>query len=82
MALGPAQIAILCRLADGPAEGLDAHALVDPVVSDRKSAVKVLRTLHALGAVAPGTDQRWLITATGRRAVEAQRAHEDWRARR
>lgn len=82
MALAPAQLAILCRLADGPAEGLDAHGVVDPVVSDHKSAIKILRTLHQLGAVAPGTERRWLITATGRRAVEAQRAHEDWRARR
>lgn len=81
MALGPAQLAILCRLADGPAEGLDAHALVEPIVSDQKSVFKTLRSLHQLGAVVPGADQRWLITATGRRAVEAQRAHENWRAR-
>lgn len=79
MALGTAQLAILCRLADGPAEGLDAHALV---VSDHKSATKVLRSLHLLGAVAPGTERRWLITAAGRRAVEAQRVYEDWRVRR
>lgn len=82
MALAPAQLAILCRLADGPAEGLDAHCLVEPVVSDQKSVIRTLRSLHMLGAVAHGTERRWLITATGRRAVEAQRAHEDWMARR
>jgi hypothetical protein len=82
MALGPAQLAILCRLADGPDEGLSAHGVVDPIVSDHKWATKLLRALHSLGAVAPGQDQRWLITASGRRAVEAARAHESWRAKR